>query len=73
MTIAPGWRTARVPVPGALNRTGRPEEFTTKVPKTSEIEKQFHAADSPYRQLVAPQLNELNQFGYDLFTTGARG
>lgn len=47
----------------------RPEALSTPVPKTSDIEKQFHAADSPYRQLAAPQLNDLNQFGYDLFAT----
>lgn len=49
-------------------RSGRFEDLTT-APKTSEIEKQFHAADSPYRLLVAPELNQLNQFGYDLFKT----
>jgi protein involved in polysaccharide export with SLBB domain len=39
--------------------------------QASDIEKQYHAADSPYRELVAPQLNVLNQFGYDLFNTNA--
>ncbi|MGO9266252.1 MAG: SLBB domain-containing protein [Candidatus Binataceae bacterium] len=41
----------------------------TGQPETSDIEKQYHAADSPYRELVAPQLNALNQFGYDLFNS----
>jgi polysaccharide export outer membrane protein len=39
-----------------------------RTPEISDIEKQFHAADSPYRELVAPQLNQLHQFGYDLFS-----
>jgi protein involved in polysaccharide export with SLBB domain len=41
-------------------------------PQTEEpsyVEKQFHAADSPYKQLAAPELSQLKQFGYDLFST----
>ena len=38
----------------------------------SLIERQFHAADTPYKLLAAPDLNQLEQFGYDLFSSGTQ-
>jgi protein involved in polysaccharide export with SLBB domain len=34
----------------------------------SEVEKTFHALDTPYKALAAPNLNQLDQFGYRLFS-----
>ena len=59
--VSPSWRNAHDPPLGL--------GLLTRQPETSDIEKQYHAADSPYRELVAPQLNALNQFGYDLFNS----
>jgi protein involved in polysaccharide export with SLBB domain len=33
----------------------------------SEVEKAFHALDTPYKVLAAPNLSQLDQFGYKLF------
>lgn len=55
---------------GPSNRLGRGAGQNPAVPAgPSLIEKQFHAADTPYKLLAAPDLNLLKQFGYDLFST----
>ena len=33
----------------------------------SDVEKTFHALDTPYKVLAAPNLSQLDQFGYNLF------
>ena len=34
----------------------------------SEVEKTFHALDTPYKVLAAPDLKQLKQFGYQMFS-----
>ena len=58
---------------GPSNRLGQRAGQNPVVPASpSLIERQFHAADTPYKLLAAPDLNQLEQFGYDLFSSGTQ-
>jgi protein involved in polysaccharide export with SLBB domain len=52
---------------GTTQRSTTPS--ATGVSEPSAIEERFHAADTPYRLLAAPNVTRLKQFGYELFSS----